>query len=83
MNEVLLLQLVLSRDHMRLQAALLTQPPTNQPLIPPAPPRTEPEAMAASKGRDLRFLANVDPIDVAKALQVGGGEGAWRGDRWR
>jgi hypothetical protein len=26
--------------------------------------------MSFSKGRELRFLANVDPIDVARALQV-------------
>ncbi|KIZ06944.1 glucose-6-phosphate isomerase [Monoraphidium neglectum] len=31
--------------------------------------RTEPRAMSFSKGRELRFLANVDPIDVARALQ--------------
>ncbi|GBF92522.1 cytosolic phosphoglucose isomerase, partial [Raphidocelis subcapitata] len=31
--------------------------------------RTEPRAMSFSKGRSLRFLANVDPIDVARALQ--------------
>ncbi|GBF89211.1 cytosolic phosphoglucose isomerase [Raphidocelis subcapitata] len=30
---------------------------------------TEPRAMASSRGRELRFLANVDPIDVATALQ--------------
>ena len=30
---------------------------------------TEPRAMAASKGYQLRFLANVDPIDVSRALQ--------------
>eukprot|EP00232_Nephroselmis_pyriformis_P023375 CAMPEP_0182861104 /NCGR_PEP_ID=MMETSP0034_2-20130328/5303_1 /TAXON_ID=156128 /ORGANISM="Nephroselmis pyriformis, Strain CCMP717" /LENGTH=559 /DNA_ID=CAMNT_0024992993 /DNA_START=27 /DNA_END=1706 /DNA_ORIENTATION=+ len=29
---------------------------------------TEKEAAAASKGRQLRFLANVDPVDCAKAL---------------
>jgi hypothetical protein len=32
--------------------------------------RTEPQAMAQAKGRQLRFLANVDPIDVARALNV-------------
>jgi glucose-6-phosphate isomerase len=31
--------------------------------------RTEPRAMGYCKGRQLRFLANVDPIDVARALQ--------------
>jgi len=31
--------------------------------------RTEPQAMGSAKGRSLRFLANVDPIDVARALQ--------------
>ncbi|KAF6251591.1 phosphoglucose isomerase [Scenedesmus sp. NREL 46B-D3] len=30
--------------------------------------RTEPHAMMQSRGRTLRFLANVDPIDVARAL---------------
>lgn len=30
---------------------------------------TDQSAMAAAKGRVLRFLANVDPIDVAKALK--------------
>lgn len=30
--------------------------------------RTEPKAMGKSSGRTLRFLANVDPIDVARAL---------------
>lgn len=30
---------------------------------------TEQKAMAAAEGRTLRFLANVDPIDVANALQ--------------
>ncbi|KAG2483453.1 hypothetical protein HYH03_017707 [Edaphochlamys debaryana] len=30
--------------------------------------RTEPNAMRASRDRTLRFLANVDPIDVARAL---------------
>jgi glucose-6-phosphate isomerase len=30
--------------------------------------RTEPKAMTGSRGRTLRFLANVDPIDVARAL---------------
>lgn len=29
---------------------------------------TEPKAMMQSRGRTLRFLANVDPIDVARAL---------------
>ena len=31
--------------------------------------RTEPVAAMASEGRQLRFLANVDPIDVARALR--------------
>ncbi|GAQ90376.1 cytosolic phosphoglucose isomerase [Klebsormidium nitens] len=31
--------------------------------------RTEPHTATAAKGRRLRFLANVDPIDVANALQ--------------
>ncbi|MEW5303608.1 MAG: hypothetical protein WDW36_006284 [Sanguina aurantia] len=31
--------------------------------------KTEPSAGNASMGRSLRFLANVDPIDVARALQ--------------
>jgi len=31
--------------------------------------RTDPEAAAAAKGRRLRFLANVDPIDVKRALE--------------
>lgn len=30
--------------------------------------RTDPEASAAAEGRSLRFLANVDPVDVARAL---------------
>ncbi len=30
--------------------------------------RTDPEAMSAAQGRTLRFLANVDPVDVARAL---------------
>eukprot|EP00929_Paragymnodinium_shiwhaense_P103575 TRINITY_DN6718_c0_g1_i2.p2 TRINITY_DN6718_c0_g1~~TRINITY_DN6718_c0_g1_i2.p2 ORF type:complete len:566 (-),score=173.93 TRINITY_DN6718_c0_g1_i2:364-2013(-) len=30
--------------------------------------KTDPEAAAAAKGRGLRFLANVDPIDVKRAL---------------
>jgi glucose-6-phosphate isomerase len=30
--------------------------------------RTEPKASREAKGRQLRFLANVDPIDVARAL---------------
>ncbi|GMH41089.1 hypothetical protein BSKO_08999 [Bryopsis sp. KO-2023] len=30
--------------------------------------RTEPAGQSASNGRKLRFLANVDPIDVARAL---------------
>jgi glucose-6-phosphate isomerase len=30
--------------------------------------RTDPDAAAASAGRTLRFLANVDPVDVARAL---------------
>lgn len=40
-------------------------------VVTVAPPRrTEPSAGNASQGRSLRFLANVDPIDVARALQV-------------
>nr|ABH11438.1 cytosolic glucose-6-phosphate isomerase [Pyrocystis lunula] len=31
--------------------------------------KTDPEAEAAAKGRRLRFLANVDPIDVKRALE--------------
>ena len=31
--------------------------------------RTEPNAMKQAAGRELRFLANVDPIDVARALK--------------
>merc|ERR1719230_2519912 len=30
--------------------------------------RTDPKAAAAAKGRNLHFLANVDPIDVKRAL---------------
>ncbi|CAN6454294.1 unnamed protein product [Victoria cruziana] len=30
--------------------------------------QTEPDAMACAKGRQLRFLANVDPIDVARSI---------------
>ena len=30
--------------------------------------RTDPTASAAAKGRTLRFLANVDPVDVTRAL---------------
>merc|ERR1719487_913360 len=30
--------------------------------------KTDPEAAAAASGRSLRFLANVDPIDVKRAL---------------
>jgi glucose-6-phosphate isomerase len=30
--------------------------------------RTDPAAMEASKGYSLRFLANVDPVDVTRAL---------------
>lgn len=30
--------------------------------------RTDPSAMAAADGRNLRFLANVDPVDVTRAL---------------
>lgn len=32
--------------------------------------RTEPVATAAAQGRQLRFLANVDPVDVARALHL-------------
>lgn len=31
--------------------------------------KTDPEAAAAASGRKLRFLANVDPIDVQRALE--------------
>lgn len=31
--------------------------------------RTDPTAAAAAKGRRLRFLANVDPIDITRALE--------------
>jgi glucose-6-phosphate isomerase len=31
--------------------------------------RTDPEAGVAAQGRRLRFLANVDPVDVARALE--------------
>ncbi len=31
--------------------------------------RTDPACAEAAKGRELRFLANVDPIDVARALR--------------
>lgn len=31
--------------------------------------KTDPEAAVAAKGRRLRFLANVDPIDVKRALE--------------
>eukprot|EP00955_Chlamydomonas_euryale_P040763 351801-Chlamydomonas_euryale.AAC.26 len=31
--------------------------------------RTDPQAGKEALGRDLRFLANVDPIDVARALK--------------
>lgn len=34
----------------------------------PCPTRTEPSAAKCAEGRSLRFLANVDPIDVARAL---------------
>jgi glucose-6-phosphate isomerase len=30
--------------------------------------RTDPTASALAKGRTLRFLANVDPVDVSRAL---------------
>jgi glucose-6-phosphate isomerase len=30
--------------------------------------RTDGEAAANSRGRQLRFLANVDPVDVARSL---------------
>ncbi|CAI8594383.1 unnamed protein product [Vicia faba] len=30
--------------------------------------QTDPEAVASARGRQLRFLANVDPIDVAKTI---------------
>jgi glucose-6-phosphate isomerase len=30
--------------------------------------RTDPVASAMAKGRTLRFLANVDPVDVSRAL---------------
>jgi glucose-6-phosphate isomerase len=31
--------------------------------------RTDPIASVASHGRKLRFLANVDPVDVSRALE--------------
>lgn len=31
--------------------------------------RAEPAAAAAASGRGLRFLANVDPVDVSRALE--------------
>jgi glucose-6-phosphate isomerase len=31
--------------------------------------RTDPEASVAAEGRKLRFLANVDPVDTARALE--------------
>jgi glucose-6-phosphate isomerase len=31
--------------------------------------QTDPEAIESAKGRQLRFLANVDPIDVAKTIR--------------
>ena len=30
--------------------------------------RTDPDALLAAEGRSLRFLANVDPVDIARAL---------------
>lgn len=30
--------------------------------------RTDPSGAVAAAGRTLRFLANVDPVDVARAL---------------
>lgn len=30
--------------------------------------RTDPEALQGAEGRTLRFLANVDPVDIARAL---------------
>jgi len=30
--------------------------------------RTDPEGLMAAEGRSLRFLANVDPVDIARAL---------------
>lgn len=36
--------------------------------------KTDPAAASAAAGRKLRFLANVDPIDVSRAWQPGGGE---------
>ena len=38
------------------------------PVDLPALCRTDQEASNASYGRNLRFLANVDPVDVARAL---------------
>lgn len=35
----------------------------------PSPRRTEPNASKQAAGRQLNFLANVDPIDVARALK--------------
>ena len=31
---------------------------------------TDPAASSSAEGRSLRFLANVDPIDVKRALQL-------------
>lgn len=42
--------------------------------------KTAPDTMAAAKGRELRFLANVDPIDVARwggRRAVATAAGAW------
>lgn len=36
---------------------------------PPPARRTEPTAMKAAGSRKLNFLANVDPIDVSRALR--------------
>uniref|UniRef100_A0A2P2KK03 Glucose-6-phosphate isomerase n=1 Tax=Rhizophora mucronata TaxID=61149 RepID=A0A2P2KK03_RHIMU len=38
------------------------------PLFVHSALQTEPEASKYAKGRQLRFLANVDPVDVAKSL---------------
>ena len=42
--------------------------PEARPFDCTGPCRTEPEAAARAQGRAVRFLANVDPVDVARAL---------------
>uniref|UniRef100_A0A0D9ZDU4 Glucose-6-phosphate isomerase n=1 Tax=Oryza glumipatula TaxID=40148 RepID=A0A0D9ZDU4_9ORYZ len=39
------------------------------PLFVHAALRTDPEAAESAKGRQLRFLANVDPVDVARSIK--------------